>query len=113
MSDEAYMARALRLAALGRGWTNPNPMVGAIIVSGTHVLAEGYHHRYGDLHAERDALKSAMRKGLDVVSFLNFKPFKLYFTNNSSPINSSGLFSTQILDPCSLTKSQILFNISL
>ena len=57
MFDEAYMARALRLAALGRGWTNPNPMVGAIIVSGTHVLAEGYHHRYGDLHAERDALK--------------------------------------------------------
>lgn len=66
MSDEAYMARALRLAALGRGWTNPNPMVGAIIVSGTHVLAEGYHHRYGDLHAECDALKNAMRKGLDV-----------------------------------------------
>ena len=32
MTDEFYMRRAIELAKKGRGWTNPNPMVGAVIV---------------------------------------------------------------------------------
>ena len=52
------MRRAIELARQGEGFTNPNPMVGAVIVKDDVVIAEGYHHRYGDLHAERDALKN-------------------------------------------------------
>ncbi|MCD7777215.1 MAG: bifunctional diaminohydroxyphosphoribosylaminopyrimidine deaminase/5-amino-6-(5-phosphoribosylamino)uracil reductase RibD [Clostridiales bacterium] len=53
--NEFYMERALELALKGRGFVSPNPMVGAVIVKDGKILAEGWHHRYGDLHAERDA----------------------------------------------------------
>lgn len=55
--DGLYMRRALELAVRGRGWTSPNPVVGAVVVrdDGT-VIGEGYHERYGGLHAERNAL---------------------------------------------------------
>ena len=53
--DREYMNRARILADRGRGWVNPNPLVGAVIVKDDHIIAEGYHARYGDLHAERSA----------------------------------------------------------
>lgn len=52
---EKYMERALQLAELGRGHTNPNPMVGAVIVKNNKIIGEGYHQYYGGLHAERNA----------------------------------------------------------
>ncbi len=66
MISEQFMLRAIELAQKGKGFTNPNPLVGAVIVKDGQVIAEGYHHKYGDLHAERDALKNAREKGVDV-----------------------------------------------
>ncbi len=70
MDDREFMAqamsRAIELAELGKGFTNPNPLVGAVIARGGKIIAEGYHHKYGDLHAERDALKNARENGVDV-----------------------------------------------
>lgn len=60
------MLRAIELAQKGKGFTNPNPLVGAVIVKDGQVIAEGYHHKYGELHAERDALKNARENGVDV-----------------------------------------------
>ncbi len=57
MEDKFYMQRALELAKLGAGFVNPNPMVGAVIVKDGKIIGEGYHMKYGDLHAERNALK--------------------------------------------------------
>lgn len=54
--DESWMRRALALARLGEGLVEPNPMVGCVIVRDGNVLAEGFHRRYGELHAERDAI---------------------------------------------------------
>ncbi len=54
--DEAYMRRAIKLAERGRGWTNPNPLVGAVLVKDGRVIGEGCHERYGQAHAERNAL---------------------------------------------------------
>ncbi len=54
--DEVYMRRAIALARGGAGWVNPNPMVGAVVVKGGRVIAEGYHERCGEFHAERNAL---------------------------------------------------------
>ena len=56
MTDAAFMARALELAARARGRTAPNPMVGAVIVRDGAVLAEGWHHAPGKAHGEVDAL---------------------------------------------------------
>ena len=45
---EGYMQRALELAELGWGRTNPNPLVGAVIVKNGKIIAEGYHERDQD-----------------------------------------------------------------
>ncbi|MBP5379117.1 MAG: bifunctional diaminohydroxyphosphoribosylaminopyrimidine deaminase/5-amino-6-(5-phosphoribosylamino)uracil reductase RibD [Ruminococcus sp.] len=55
MTNEDFMREALALARKGMGFTSPNPMVGAVIVRGGEIIAEGYHKKYGDLHAERSA----------------------------------------------------------
>lgn len=65
-TEKDFMLRAIELARLGKGFTNPNPLVGAVIARGGKILAEGYHHKYGGLHAERDALKNAREKNIDV-----------------------------------------------
>lgn len=57
-SDNIYMRRALELASLARGYTESNPMVGAVIVHDGRIIGEGYHHRYGEAHAEVRALES-------------------------------------------------------
>ncbi|NKI18107.1 bifunctional diaminohydroxyphosphoribosylaminopyrimidine deaminase/5-amino-6-(5-phosphoribosylamino)uracil reductase RibD [Spongiibacter sp. KMU-166] len=54
--DREMMARALRLAERGRYSTSPNPRVGCVIARGDKVLAEGWHIRAGDGHAEVNAL---------------------------------------------------------
>lgn len=56
--ERKYMERAIALAKKGTGHVNPNPLVGAVIVKNGTIIGEGYHARYGDLHAERSALKS-------------------------------------------------------
>ena len=66
--DEHYMRMALDLAEKGRGRAAPNPVVGAVIV-GTDgsVIGQGCHERYGDLHAERNALKNCREAGKSAV----------------------------------------------
>ena len=61
--DANHMRAALRLARRGYGNTSPNPMVGAVIVKGRRVLAQGWHHRAGAAHAEIEALQDAERQG--------------------------------------------------
>lgn len=56
--DPAYMRRAIELAKKGTGAVNPNPLVGAVIVKDGRIIGEGYHVRYGELHAERAAFAS-------------------------------------------------------
>ena len=63
---EEFMKSAIALAEKGRGFTNPNPLVGAVIVKNGKIIAEGWHHKLGSLHAERDALKNAAEKNVDV-----------------------------------------------
>lgn len=56
MEKEMYMRRALELAGKGEGHTSPNPMVGCVVVKDGRIISEGYHERYGEFHAERNAL---------------------------------------------------------
>lgn len=57
-TDEKYMRRALQLARLGRGSVHTNPMVGAVIVHNGRIIGEGFHRRYGEGHAEVNAVAS-------------------------------------------------------
>lgn len=54
--DSQHMTRALAIASQGRGCVEPNPMVGCVIADSKGVIAEGFHQRFGDNHAERNAI---------------------------------------------------------
>src|SRR6059058_5505075 len=56
--DETYMHRCLELAALGRGYVAPNPLVGAVLVHHDRIIGEGYHRQYGEAHAEVNCIDS-------------------------------------------------------
>jgi diaminohydroxyphosphoribosylaminopyrimidine deaminase/5-amino-6-(5-phosphoribosylamino)uracil reductase len=58
------MQRALQLAALGREWVSPNPMVGCVIVHNDLIIGEGFHQKYGDAHAEVNAFNTVINKDL-------------------------------------------------
>ena len=63
--DTAYMREALDEALRGWGLTNPNPMVGALVVRDDAVIGRGWHHGAGLPHAEIEALNDVRRRGLD------------------------------------------------
>lgn len=58
------MKRALQLAKLGERKVFPNPMVGAVIIRNGKVIGEGYHHKFGDAHAEVEAINMVKNKDL-------------------------------------------------
>ncbi len=55
-NDHEYLARAIEIAARGRGRVHPNPVVGAVVVKDGAVLGEGWHAEYGGPHAEVNAI---------------------------------------------------------
>ena len=63
-ADIEYMRRAIELARRGTGFTNPNPLVGAVLVRDGEIIAEGWHARCGDLHAERAALANCRARNI-------------------------------------------------
>ena len=74
MTDEFYMRRAIELAKKGRGWTNPNPMVGAVIVKDGSIIGEGYHEKCGELHAERNAIASLTESAEGATLYVTLEP---------------------------------------
>jgi diaminohydroxyphosphoribosylaminopyrimidine deaminase/5-amino-6-(5-phosphoribosylamino)uracil reductase len=68
------MRRALELAELGRGHTNPNPLVGAVVVRGDEVLGEGYHVAYGSDHAEVAALDACTQDPIGATLYVTLEP---------------------------------------
>ncbi len=61
---ESYMHRCLELAKNGLGNVAPNPMVGSVIVNKDRIIGEGYHQKYGEPHAEVNAINSVKDKSL-------------------------------------------------
>jgi len=59
IKHETFMKRCLSLAKRAEGFTNPNPMVGAVIVKNNKIISEGYHKRAGEKHAEIVAIEKA------------------------------------------------------
>lgn len=76
MEHRDYMQRCLQLAANGLGQTAPNPMVGCVIVHDGKIIGEGWHHRYGEAHAEINAIESVADKALlkNAVVYVSLEP---------------------------------------
>ncbi len=74
MTDREYMERAIKLAENGIGWTNPNPLVGAVIVKNGKIIGEGFHARYGELHAERNAIASLTESAEGATIYVTLEP---------------------------------------
>ena len=62
VQHEKYMQRCLELAALGLGAVSPNPMVGAVVVLDDKIIGEGYHQKYGEAHAEVNAINQVVNR---------------------------------------------------
>lgn len=79
-TDELYMQRCLQLAAIGGGNVAPNPMVGAVLVADNKIIGEGYHKKYGQPHAEPNAINSVQDKTLlkSATLYVNLEPCSHY-----------------------------------
>jgi len=73
-SDEIYISQCFNLAEKGLGNVSPNPLVGCVIVKDNKVIATGYHHKFGEKHAEIDALDKIAGKAKDAILYVNLEP---------------------------------------
>lgn len=71
---EEYMRRALELARKGEGHTSPNPMVGCVVVKDGRIISEGYHEKYGEFHAERNALTRCTEDAAGADLYVTLEP---------------------------------------
>jgi diaminohydroxyphosphoribosylaminopyrimidine deaminase / 5-amino-6-(5-phosphoribosylamino)uracil reductase len=76
--DRLAMARALELAAWGLETTDPNPRVGCVIARDTRIIAEGWHERAGEAHAEVAALKAAKEAVVGATAYVTLEPCSHY-----------------------------------
>jgi diaminohydroxyphosphoribosylaminopyrimidine deaminase/5-amino-6-(5-phosphoribosylamino)uracil reductase len=73
-SDLDWMRRALDLAERGRGYVEPNPLVGALVVRDGQLVGEGWHERYGQPHAEVNALNAAGEAARGATLYVTLEP---------------------------------------
>src|SRR5258708_26516188 len=74
--DELFMHRAMELAQLGIGEVSPNPRVGCVIVHDNKIIGEGWHQKFGEAHAEVNAINSVQDKSLlkESTVYVNLEP---------------------------------------
>ncbi|HAA43310.1 MAG TPA: bifunctional diaminohydroxyphosphoribosylaminopyrimidine deaminase/5-amino-6-(5-phosphoribosylamino)uracil reductase RibD, partial [Ruminiclostridium sp.] len=77
-SHENYMKRAIELAKKGWGRTNPNPLVGAVIVKDGKIISEGFHEVVGGSHAEVCAINNADTSVAGSTMYVNLEPCSHY-----------------------------------
>lgn len=78
--ENKYMARCISLARNGTGNVAPNPMVGAVIVHQGKIIGEGYHRKYGEAHAEVNAIASVRDESLlkEATIYVSLEPCSHY-----------------------------------
>ncbi|MCD6495292.1 bifunctional diaminohydroxyphosphoribosylaminopyrimidine deaminase/5-amino-6-(5-phosphoribosylamino)uracil reductase RibD [Candidatus Bipolaricaulota bacterium] len=76
--DERYMRLAIELAHKGEGYTNPNPIVGAVVVKDGTIVGQGYHHEFGGPHAEVFALEEAGENVAGATIYVTLEPCSHY-----------------------------------
>jgi len=76
--EEKYMKRAIELADKGKGFVNPNPLVGAVIVKNGKIIGEGYHECFGQAHAEVNAFLNATEDVTGADMYVTLEPCSHY-----------------------------------
>ncbi len=74
ITDRAFMAHAIGLAKKGLYSTMPNPRVGCVLVKDGEVIAEGWHQRAGEAHAEINALRAAGDNACGATAYVTLEP---------------------------------------
>ncbi len=72
--DVWHMRRALDLAVQGEGLVEPNPMVGCVVARGAEIIGEGWHRRFGQPHAEVEALRLAASRAAGATLYVTLEP---------------------------------------
>jgi len=73
-----FMRRAIEISKKGRGYVNPNPLVGAVIVKDGIIIGEGYHEKYGGPHAEVNAFNNATEDVSGATLYVTLEPCSHY-----------------------------------
>ena len=76
--DNDFVKMALELAEKGRGWTSPNPMVGAVVVKDGATVGAGFHRAAGKAHAEVEAIDDAGAKAAGATLYVTLEPCNHY-----------------------------------
>ena len=74
MTDESYIRLAIEVAKKGQGNVSPNPLVGCVIIKNDKIIGAGYHEKYGENHAEINAIESSNESVEGSTLFVNLEP---------------------------------------
>lgn len=74
MTDESYIQLAIEIAKKGNGAVSPNPLVGCVIVKNNRIIGAGYHEKYGENHAEINAINSCKESVEGAALYINLEP---------------------------------------
>jgi diaminohydroxyphosphoribosylaminopyrimidine deaminase/5-amino-6-(5-phosphoribosylamino)uracil reductase len=74
MNDRKIMHEVLQIARAGEGFTAPNPMVGAVIIKNDRIIGKGAHRKYGEKHAEINAIENAVESVEGATLYTNLEP---------------------------------------
>jgi diaminohydroxyphosphoribosylaminopyrimidine deaminase / 5-amino-6-(5-phosphoribosylamino)uracil reductase len=74
LTDESYIKLAIEIAKKGRGYVSPNPLVGCIVVKNDRIIGAGYHEKYGENHAEKNALENVKENPEGSTLYINLEP---------------------------------------
>ena len=74
MNDETYIKLCIELAKRAYGYVSPNPLVGCVIIKNNKIIGAGFHQKYGDNHAEVNAINSAKESLNNSTLYVNLEP---------------------------------------
>lgn len=93
MNDIKFLKQTLNLAKKGLSWTNPNPLVGAVIVKNDLIISQGFHSKAGSHHAEVEALKNCSQNPSGAILYVNLEPC---FTFGKTPPCTDAIIQSKI-----------------
>jgi diaminohydroxyphosphoribosylaminopyrimidine deaminase / 5-amino-6-(5-phosphoribosylamino)uracil reductase len=74
LADESYIQLTLEIAKKGEGKVSPNPLVGCVIIKDNRIIGAGYHQKFGEEHAEINAINSATESLEGSTLYVNLEP---------------------------------------